>query len=492
MIAQAHSSSGLAKGCRVSTQVVGRPAGSPARSRRRAALARAALARAWGVPEPDEPLLRRHLAERAPLARVVASLLAAAPRLARHSIVVALVLLVLGAELAATLPGRAPTLAPASPTLRREPVGEAVVAPLVPLSIGPIRLGAGPEPAAPALSQPVELAGPFRTIHLLAAGETLGAIAARYAVTVESLVWANGLQEGDALVLGQPLRVPSVSGVPYVVAAGDTAVSVAERFGVAVEAIASLPSNHVDGDLGLAPGSEIFVPGAQVQLPGEWLGAIGGLDGIAALRAERAAVVRSAQTNLRTGPSLDHPRLAQLDAGRRVALRARNGDWLLVEIGAVRGWMRTDMLDGAAEQVEALPVSNDFPPPPPRWVWPARGTLTSGFGPRWRSFHNGIDIASRAWTPIVAARSGTVKEAGWCSGYGYCVKLRHDGGVETIYGHLIDRPVVRRGDEVNAGELIGHMGSTYDRAGGGYSTGVHLHFTVLVNGKAVNPLRYLP
>jgi murein DD-endopeptidase MepM/ murein hydrolase activator NlpD len=45
---------------------------------------------------------------------------------------------------------------------------------------------------------------------------------------------------------------------------------------------------------------------------------------------------------------------------------------------------------------------------------------------------------------------------------------------------------------VRAGQLIGHMGSTYDRAGGGYSTGVHLHFTILVNGRAVNPLRYLP
>ena len=72
------------------------------------------------------------------------------------------------------------------------------------------------------------------------------------------------------------------------------------------------------------------------------------------------------------------------------------------------------------------------------------------------------------------------------------MRLGHEGGVETIYGHLIARPPVSVGDEVAVGELIGHMGSTYDRAGGGYSTGVHLHFTVLVNGRAVNPLRFLP
>jgi murein DD-endopeptidase MepM/ murein hydrolase activator NlpD len=125
-------------------------------------------------------------------------------------------------------------------------------------------------------------------------------------------------------------------------------------------------------------------------------------------------------------------------------------------------------------------------------VWPAQGTVTSRFGARWGGFHNGLDIASRAWTKIYAARTGLVKEAGWCSGYGYCVKLVHDGGFETIYGHLIDQPTVSRGDEVSAGELIGYMGSTYDRAGGGYSTGVHLHLTVLLNGRAVDPLRFLP
>lgn len=475
--------------------MLGRPAAYLRRSARRAALARAALDRARGR-SPADALPAEQAPERdPPLTLDRGALAPSLPRLGRHALLLALITLVLAGELAGALSARvaARGAAPALPGAAVRPAeGQVAAVAVAPVSVGPIGLTAAGEPLAPAISRPVEVASPFQTVHQLASDETLGAIAERYGVTVESLVWANGLEGGDALVVGQPLRVPHVSGLPYVVAAGDTAPALAERFGVAVEAIASLPSNNVGQDLQLAPGREIFIPGAGRQLPAEWLSAIGGLAGLSARRAELAGLVRAEQTNVRTGPTTDHPRLAQLDAGRRVALRARNGDWVKVEIGAVRGWIRGDMLDAPAEQVAALPLSTDFPEPPPRWVWPARGTLTSGFGPRWRSFHNGIDIANRAWTPILAARSGVVKEAGWCSGYGYCVKIRHAGGVETIYGHLIDQPVVSRGDEVSAGELIGNMGSTYDRAGGGYSTGVHLHFTVLLNGKAVNPLRFLP
>jgi murein DD-endopeptidase MepM/ murein hydrolase activator NlpD len=128
-------------------------------------------------------------------------------------------------------------------------------------------------------------------------------------------------------------------------------------------------------------------------------------------------------------------------------------------------------------------------------VWPTVGDLTSGFGYRnFRvgTFHNGIDIANRKNTPIRAARGGRVVAAGWCSGYGYCVKINHGDGFLTEYGHLASRPNVRNGQQVNAGDRIGLMGSTYDAKGGGYSTGVHLHFTVKLNGKAVNPMRYLP
>lgn len=129
------------------------------------------------------------------------------------------------------------------------------------------------------------------------------------------------------------------------------------------------------------------------------------------------------------------------------------------------------------------------------WMWPTFGAITSGFGLRDFSvgrYHNGVDTANASGTPIGAARDGVVIEAGWCAGYGYCVKLRHSGGFTTEYGHMAGPPPVKVGQTVSAGTIIGAMGTTYDAAGGGFSTGVHLHFTIRRYGAAVDPLLYLP
>ncbi|WP_333691824.1 peptidoglycan DD-metalloendopeptidase family protein [Chloroflexus sp.] len=342
-----------------------------------------------------------------------------------------------------------------------------------------------PEPVAPALSAPIPVVTAFQTTHLLSEGETLAEVAARYQIPLSTLVWTNQLDRGDALRVGQPLRIACLAGATHTVAAGETLAVIAGRYGVAPEAIITFAPNRLqDGQL--IVGREIFIPGGRLT----WT--VTQEESFAQRKAELVGVILADETNVRSGPGTDYPRQTQLAAGRQVALRGRYNDWLKIEIGDVTGWIRSDLLEVDPAEVVTLPEVRDFPPPPPRWVWPARGVLTSGFGPRWGGFHNGIDIANVAWTPIVAASRGWVYEAGWCSGYGYCVKIRHPGGIETIYGHLIARPVVRVGQEVSAGQLIGHMGSTYDRAGGGYSTGVHLHFTILVNGRAVNPLRYLP
>ena len=140
------------------------------------------------------------------------------------------------------------------------------------------------------------------------------------------------------------------------------------------------------------------------------------------------------------------------------------------------------------------PIETVLPEKPPAWVWPTVGAVTSPFG--WRElnggkFHNGIDIANRQGTPINAVRRGTVTEAGWCSGFGYCVKMNHEGGFTSTYGHMMAQPSVVVGQWVEAGEMIGLMGTTYDVAGGGYSTGPHLHLTLKLDGLAVDPLRWL-
>ncbi|WP_460961276.1 M23 family metallopeptidase [Parasphingorhabdus pacifica] len=116
---------------------------------------------------------------------------------------------------------------------------------------------------------------------------------------------------------------------------------------------------------------------------------------------------------------------------------------------------------------------------------PAQGSFTSGFGGRWGTTHYGIDIANSKGTPIVAAADGVVIEAGSASGFGLWVRIQHDDGSITVYGH-INSYTVDVGDSVQAGEQIATMGNR------GFSTGTHLHFEVWnASGKKINPVPWL-
>jgi len=336
----------------------------------------------------------------------------------------------------------------------------------------------------------------FVATHEVVEGEVLGDLATRYRVSVESLFWANDLDRGGVLAAGQELRIPRLSGVPYVLQEGDTLEAIAEEFHVAPQAIIMFGANGLSDNRRLPIGEEIFIPGGTRSYPDDVLARYGSAEGVASMSAVAAGIVRDSETNLRVGPGRGYDRVGYLDAGYRLKLLAHYADWVKVDSGASgTGWVRADMIGLSDKALASLAETTDFPPLPLRWIWPTRGSLSSPFGWRripYRSFHDGIDIANAAGTRIYAARVGKVFEAGWCSGFGYCVKIDHGEGIVTIYGHLLKRPPVRSGDVVEAGDLIGYMGSTYDRRGGGYSTGVHLHFTVKVNGKAVNPLKFLP
>lgn len=118
-------------------------------------------------------------------------------------------------------------------------------------------------------------------------------------------------------------------------------------------------------------------------------------------------------------------------------------------------------------------------------VMPARGTLTSGFGARWGTIHNGIDIANAIGTPIYSTTDGVVVESGPASGFGMWVRVLHPDGTISVYGH-INESLVSKGQEVAAGEQIATMGNR------GQSTGPHLHFEIWQGGgRKVNPLNWL-
>lgn len=117
------------------------------------------------------------------------------------------------------------------------------------------------------------------------------------------------------------------------------------------------------------------------------------------------------------------------------------------------------------------------------------GVMRSGFGFRrhpilgYSKMHTGVDWAAPTGTPIVAAGNGTVEKSGWMSGYGRQVVLKHANGYETTYNHMsgIARGVTA-GAQVRQGQVVGYVGST------GLSTGAHLHYEVMINGRFVNPM----
>ena len=115
---------------------------------------------------------------------------------------------------------------------------------------------------------------------------------------------------------------------------------------------------------------------------------------------------------------------------------------------------------------------------------PIKGTVTSGFGPRWGRNHDGLDIAAPTGTPIRAAECGIVSFAGVQSGYGNMVCVKHSSRFETCYAHMT-KYAVSQGQRVDQGQVIGYVGCT------GNCTGPHLHFETRIDGSARDPRPYL-
>jgi murein DD-endopeptidase MepM/ murein hydrolase activator NlpD len=113
--------------------------------------------------------------------------------------------------------------------------------------------------------------------------------------------------------------------------------------------------------------------------------------------------------------------------------------------------------------------------------------LSSPFGMRkhpidgYNKMHRGTDFAAPMGTPIMASGDGIIKRARWCGGGGNCVKIRHNSTYETIYAHMKSfGRGIKEGVRVKQGQIIGYVGST------GKSTGPHLHYEVIMNGKKIN------
>jgi len=276
--------------------------------------------------------------------------------------------------------------------------------------------------------------------HIVEPGDTLYKIAQLYGVPLSAVIAANDFPDPNLIYPGQHVNIPGEEaeggvggGLTVEVQPGDTVFLLAKRYGVSMESI--IAANQLANPHLIYPGDVLTIPGASapVEEPAQ--------EAAPAQEVQEAPAAEPAQAEPEPAPAV-----AQSSSG---------------------------------------------------FVWPVQGIITQRFGPSglwmepayqgYAHFHQGLDIATAAGTPIAAAASGTVTFAGWNgSGYGYMVKIDHGNGVSTLYAHMASQPWVSVGQWVEQGQHIGLIGTT------GASTGPHLHFAVQVNGVWENPENYLP
>jgi murein DD-endopeptidase MepM/ murein hydrolase activator NlpD len=295
-------------------------------------------------------------------------------------------------------------------------------------------------------------------------GDSLRGIAARFGVDVPTLIYSNDIPDPDNLRIGSQLRVLPVPGVEYAVKKGDTIQSIAQKLGVSPQMILDYEPNGLTPESVLQIDQVIVVPGGKPE--------------------ERVAAELSAAGGTRPEPRA------------RGVVRPPERQPQRSEPPRGEESKPAENKSASKPQPPKKPAPTPQPKPKPttgnntpkagtgKMMWPVRGVITQYFSRR----HNGLDIATRAGTPIHAADSGKVIWSGWrTDGLGYCVIIDHLNGLSTVYGHMLRQPPVYVGQYVSKGQVIGYIGST------GRSTGPHVHFMVKVgSGRNYrNPLAYL-
>lgn len=237
-------------------------------------------------------------------------------------------------------------------------------------------------------------------------GDSIGAIANKFNLSVNTILWANNLTFYSLIKPGQKLIIPPTSGVLHLIKKGDTLASIAKKY-EADESKVKEFNNLISNEF-LVVGETIMVPGGRI------------------IYTQKPRTYSNVNT-----PTYSTP----------------------------------NVLAGG------------------KMYWPGECRRISQYYRSW--IHTGVDIACDYNTTIRAAEAGTISTVQYLrSGYGYHVIVSHGGGKQTLYGHL-SRILVKVGDRVNKGQVIGLEGST------GRSTGPHLHFEVRINGSRVNPLNYI-
>ncbi len=269
--------------------------------------------------------------------------------------------------------------------------------------------------------------------------------------------------EGDALV-----------NTTYEVQNGDTLSGIAEKFSISVDDLIAMNTNLESENSTILPGDNLVVTVSQPKLS------------VDCVMAETYEEDYTADTIYKDNDSW-------YTTKSKVIQEAVTGRRRVLADVTYQNGTRTGSTIVRQETIkEAVPeIIERGTQSPPTFIWPvSSGYVSSGFGARSRpkagasTYHQGVDIAVSIGTTVRASSGGTVITAGWVSGYGNAVYIRHADGVVTRYGHL-SKILVSVGETVTQGERIALSGNT------GNSTGPHLHFEMRINGTAVNPLNYI-
>ena len=291
----------------------------------------------------------------------------------------------------------------------------------------------------------------------------------------------------------------------YVVCAGEDAESIATRHHLKSQYL--LWANDLAPQAPLSKGMVLLVPRSSSELPATLM----------EVRARKAKARRSQEIKAAGKPS-EKPteKPSGKPSGVAKGTPERSEPSRLPDAAQTKGTMKSSELDSllaamtpeqrklfgpkvpskSTEDENAVVVDGGRRASRAGFIWPVVGRVSSGFGMRGGGktksgrvrrgqFHNGIDIPMPKGSPILAAKSGVVVEAGAAWGYGQRVVVDHGNGVRTLYAHC-SKLLVKKGQRVVQGQRLATVGRT------GRATCNHLHFVVYVKGKARNPVEYLP
>lgn len=278
--------------------------------------------------------------------------------------------------------------------------------------------------------------------YVVEGGDTAGTIAAKFDLRMQTLLDANDIDDPDLIKPGDTLKILPIDGVKHTWKKKDTLKKVAKRYGADIEDI--LDFNKLDSIDDIEVGQVLIVPDGRVPEPKPE-------PVVTPTFTDVAAVTPALQPVQPTVPETT------------------------VDTTAVEATPEP-VNDEAAAVAEAV-GSNDVSAASGNLIWP---TITDRISQQYGYGHTGLDIDGEFGDPIYAADNGTVVSAGWAGAYGNMVVVDHGNGVVTRYAHLQSLGV-SAGQAVSQGAFLGEEGST------GNSSGSHLHYEVVVDGRFVNP-----